>query len=312
MNKLLILLMIFSGAVFGQSDSLFFYYKTLNDTEERLLEYRDSDNDLKLKIQQLALVNASRQKYKAPPVQLDILASRAANKMCKEAALNNFTGHYNMAGEKPYHRYAFAGGKDHVSENASGYWNSGGINTSNANILSLMKEMHASFMDERAPNDGHKQNCIEAIHNYVGLGFYAQGIQFRYYEEFIDRYYTFVSVPDTVKARKEFTIKLKPQEGKYFYCLFAYYEKPLKPITPAAIQRQGSYTDYGSQMPISLWPEDMAKLRKGDTYEISLKFTKPGVYYLHIYQDSKEHVKAPRRSSSKGKLQASGVVIVVQ
>ena len=55
-------------------------------------------------------------------VKLDILASRVANKMCREAAENNFIGHWNLAGEKPYHRYAFAGGYDHVSENAFGEW----------------------------------------------------------------------------------------------------------------------------------------------------------------------------------------------
>ena len=45
---------------------------------------------------------------------LDILASRVANMQSREAAANRFSGHWNMRGEKPYHRYAFAGGVDHV------------------------------------------------------------------------------------------------------------------------------------------------------------------------------------------------------
>ena len=71
------------------------------------------------------VINASRKKFKAQPVKLDILASRVANKQCREAAENGYVSHWNLAGEKPYLRYAFAGGYDHISENAFGEWTSG-------------------------------------------------------------------------------------------------------------------------------------------------------------------------------------------
>jgi uncharacterized protein YkwD len=313
MNKLcLLFLILLSANSFAQRDSLFLHYKILNDKETRLAQYKDSDADLKLKLQQLLLVNESRNQHKAPEVQLDILASRVANKMCKEAAENNFNGHFDMAGEKPYHRYAFAGGKDHVSENASGYWTSGELASDSTSLLNLMKEMHTAFMDEKAPDDGHKKNCIEKTHNYVGLGFYSNSKQFRYYEEFIDRYYTFESVPDTVEVKKEVTLKIKPEQGKYFYCLFAFYEKGLQPMSVAALKRTSSYADYSNTMAEELWPTDLAKFRNGDVYEIKLKFKKKGIYYIHICEDANEYRKAPRRASSNGKLQASGIVIVVE
>jgi uncharacterized protein YkwD len=97
-------------------------YKKLNEREQRLIEFKDNDDALNLKIDQLAIINNSRKKHNAAPVELDILASRVANKMCKEAADNAYLGHWNMAGEEPYLRYAFAGGHDHVSENAYGEW----------------------------------------------------------------------------------------------------------------------------------------------------------------------------------------------
>ncbi|MCX6180836.1 MAG: CAP domain-containing protein [Bacteroidetes bacterium] len=306
------LILLFPKSIAAQGDSLFLHYKKLNDSETRLPEFKDSDSHLKLKLQQLQVINQSRQKFKVANVQLDILASRAANKMSKEAAENNFNGHFNQAGEKPYHRYAFAGGKDHVSENAAGYWTTGQLDADDATVSRLMKEMHGEFMAEKSPNDGHKKNCIEKIHNYVGIGFYLVNGQFRYYEEFVDRYYTFISVLDTIKAKKEFILKLKPQQGQYFYCLFAYYEKALKPMSAAAINRTSSYADFTSNMALDLWPADLAKFRKGEQYEIKLKFTKPGIYYIQICQDGKEYTKAPRRAASNGKLQASGIVIVVE
>src|ERR1035437_5443281 len=60
-------------------------YRRLNELEQRLIEFKDNDESLKLKIAQLDVINKSRKKYNALPVQLDILASRVANKMCKEA-----------------------------------------------------------------------------------------------------------------------------------------------------------------------------------------------------------------------------------
>jgi hypothetical protein len=68
----------------------FEYYHNLNETEKRLIDFKDNDEALKLKITQLELINKSRKKNNASPVMLDILASRVANKMCREAAENEY------------------------------------------------------------------------------------------------------------------------------------------------------------------------------------------------------------------------------
>ena len=137
-------------------------------------------------ITQVAYINKSRKRYKAQQVKLDILASRVANRMCREACENNFRGHWNMRGEKPYHRYALAGGLDHVAENASAKWSSREFDKNLAIYADFMKQAHDRFMAEKAPRDGHKRNCIRKQHNFVGLGTYLYKNQFRYYEEFID------------------------------------------------------------------------------------------------------------------------------
>jgi len=130
---------------------IFKKYKALNDQEKKLLEYKDSDEMLRAKLIQLNLINQSRKKYNAPPVALDILASRVANKMSKEAAENDFRGHWNLRGEKPYHRYAFAGGFDHVSENAAARWTEGTFDQTIETHQKFMRDLHLNFMNEKKP-----------------------------------------------------------------------------------------------------------------------------------------------------------------
>src|SRR5674476_1540074 len=209
----------------------FEYYRKLNENEKRLIEFKDNDEALKLKIDQLDVINKSRRKNNASPVKLDILASRVANKMCKEAAENDYIGHWNMAGEEPYLRYAFAGGYDHISENAYGEWSSDNYTLSPSVVSSMMNTGHNKFMSERAPNDGHKQNIIDKSHNFTGIGFYLAGNQFRYYEEFIDRYLEFENIPAEVKAGDQCSITVQTKGQCYLYYMVIYRENWPRPLT---------------------------------------------------------------------------------
>jgi len=299
-------------AIVAQDDSSFLKYKTLNDSEYRLLDYKDSDADLLLKIKQLEFINRSRRQYKVSPVQLDILACRLANQNSKEAALYKYLGHYNLAGAKPYHRYAAIGGKDHMTENTAGYWSSDQIPKDSAATLRKIAEMHRSFMTELPPNDGHKKTCIDPAHNFVGIGFFNSGHDFRYYEEYIDRYLVFVNAPDTVSIGEEFKLLVKPAAKQYLYAMLVYWEKTPKPMTAAAISKIKTYADFSPNIENELWTNEMAQFRKSEVYEIPLRFAKAGMYYVHLYQDNKEYLQAPKRASTKDKLQASGLVIVVR
>lgn len=290
-------------------DDLDIYLK-MNDKEQRLIEFKDDESLLKLKLTQLDLINESRKKHNAPPVKLDILASRVANKMSREAAENNFVGHWNMAGEKPYMRYAFAGGHDHVSENAFGEWSSADYNSSESSLGSLMKSGHRSFMSERAPNDGHKQNIIDKSHNFVGIGCYISGKQFRYYEEFINRYFEFENIPSEVAVNESFNISLKTGGQGYIYFLIIYREKLPKPLTPAQINSRGSYEDFTDEEYLTIPAWDLSRYRNGTLYQIPLKFSKDGLYYIQIYTDKKQITK-PGSISTKGKTPYSGIVIRV-
>jgi uncharacterized protein YkwD len=292
------------------SEDEFEEYSQLNKNERRLSEFRDNDEALRLKLIQLKVINNSRKRFKADPVKLDILASRVANKMCRNAAENNYIGHWNIEGEKPYHRYAAAGGYDHITENAFGEWSSDNYEVSASAISSKMKSGHKSFMDEKAPYDGHKQTIIEKSHNFVGIGFFLSGKQFRYYEEFIDRYLIFENIPGEVKPGEPCSITVKTDGKKFLYYLIIYREKFPRSLTPSQISKKGSYEDYSDEEYLKIFAWDLARYKTGSTYKIPLSFAKEGLYYIQIYSDKNEIIK-PSSLTTKGKTAESGIVIRV-
>ena len=288
-------------------------YKKQNDQEERLKKFKDSDEMLKLKLQQLEIINKSRERFKGKPVKLDILASRVANMQCKEAAEGGFKGHWNMRGEKPYHRYAFAGGKDHITENAAATWIKGGsFDGKPETHAKLMADLHSEFMAEKAPRDGHKRTIIQKDHTHVGIGCYMNLAQFRYYEEFVDRYAVIGNTPEKVRPNEEFTITVKPDNGLFLYYGVAFYEKVPRAMSRSVINKKSSYPDYTEMSSVKYAPWDLAKYRDASgTYFIPWSFSKKGLYYIKLLVDDKD----PSRLMSyntEGKTVATGIVVIVE
>lgn len=286
-------------------------YKALNDAEPRLSDYKDNDDLLLLKLVQVEKINAYREKFKVQPLQLDIFASRVANKMAKESASHGYISHWNMAGEKPYHRYAFAGGYDHISENAYVRQSSGPVSQSLSTTAELMEYGLDNFMSEKAPYDGHKQNIIAPAHNHVGLGVHTTGNQFSYYEEYIDRYLSFHAVPAVVKPKEDFSISLSTAPGQYLHFLSVYYEPFPKAMTPAQLNRTNSYPDFTDTRVENRPPWELSEGREGRKYNIPFRFDKPGLYYLKIYISDKD-ITEPQAVGTQGYDQASGIVVRVE
>lgn len=285
-------------------------YQKLNESEQGLVEFKDNDEALKLKVLQLDIINKSRRHNNASPVKLDILASRVANKMCREAAENDYIGHWNMAGEEPYLRYAFAGGYDHVTENAYGEKSSENYTGSLSGIGSMMKTGHGRFMAERAPNDGHRKNIIDKSHNYVGIGFYLAGKQFRYYEEFIDRYFEFEKIPSEVRVGDPCDITIKTNGQNFLSYVIIFRQNWPLPMKPVQISKRGHYNDYTDEVYKEMVAWDLSRYRNGTLYKIPLIFSKEGLYYIQIFSDKKEMTK-PASFNTKGKTPESGIVIKV-
>jgi hypothetical protein len=316
LNHLLLFLLLCSPSVFsqgkaGSSHEDISYYRELNNRELRLIEYKDNDEALRIKLVQVDLINKSRKKYRVPPVKLDILASRVANKNCREAAENGFISHWNLKGEKPYHRYAFAGGHDHVSENVYGEWTTGSYETTFAASARIMEEGHKSFMAEKSPRDGHKKNIINKMHNYVGIGFYNSGNQFRYNEEFIDRYFEFEEIPSRLMVNETGYLTIRTDGTSFLYFLIVYRENFPAPMTLAQLKKTGSYEDYSKEEYLKMAAWELAGRRDGSVYKIPVKFNREGLYYIHIYLDKKEITK-PTSLNTRGKTEGSGIIILVE
>jgi len=315
MRKMSIITILFAISILAFSqespNSDLDYYRQLNNKEQRLSEYRDDDESLMLKLKQLAVINSSRKRYKAPPVKLDILASRVANMMCREAAENKFVSHWNLAGEKPYHRYAFAGGYDHVSENAFGEWTNGEYDISSSTILDKMRLGHEGFMKEKAPYDGHKKNIIDKAHSWVGIGFYINSGHFRYYEEFINRYLTFANIPSQLKPDEQAIINVDTGGSGYLYFISIYRDDFPKSLKQSQMTKTGNYNDYGEETYKNIPAWDLYRYREGTSYAIPLRFSKEGLYYIQIFTDNKE-ITGSGAISTKGKSPVSGIVISVR
>jgi len=284
-------------------------YRRLNAEETRYAEWKDSDRMLALKLNQLAYVNKSRAAFHASPVILDILASRVANRMCREAGENGFSGHWNMRGEKPYQRWAFAGGMDHVSENAAARWSSASLEANDGDYVQYMNASHDSFMAEKAPNDGHKQTVIRKEHTGVGLGAAVVGKQFRYYEEYLDRYLAFGPVPSEPRTG-DLTIKVKPLDAKkVVYAVVVYYEPLPAAMSVQQINAKSSYPDFTDQTVQDLWPWELKKGADG-FWDVPLKLARTGSYYVQVYLDDKPFTGGS--AGTEGKIQGSGLVLLVR
>lgn len=304
-------LAIFSQSPGSSQKGDFAGYRSLNEQETRLADYKDSDEALSMKLVQLAVINESRKKHGADPVKLDILASRVANKQCREAAEAGYVSHWNLAGEKPYHRYAFAGGLDHVSENAYGEWTDGEFEKSNKVIAEMMKAGHERFMKEKAPYDGHKKNIINKAHNYIGIGFYMTSGHFSYYEEFINRALEFTNIPVTMKINEAGSITVDTKGKSYLYYVMIYRENFPQPRKISQLKNTGSYEDYTNELYKQIPAWDLAKYKSDFVYTIPVRFTKEGLYYIHIYTDKKENT-GQKTLSTKGRPPVSGIVISVR
>ena len=296
--KLFTIGLFFVFLVSGQGKD-YSYYQKLNNQEERLADFNDSDSVLMVKLEQLAVINKSRAKFKVQTLELDILASRVANKQAMEAAENRYLSHWNMKGQLPFERYAEAGGEDHVIENAYSSWgNDFDDKTELIAAKELMEEGHGEFMAERYPNDGHKKAAIEPEHNFIGIGYHISGDYFAYYEEYIDRYLLNAKLKkDGDQYHVEFTVP----DGYELYYFAIEYLKPAKKRTAQQLDRTGSYLDGGQSDFMTKWPNDPSI----KTYNVNFKPSKKGIYYVKI-RIKKSNA---RRSKEKVPFGASGWVV---
>jgi hypothetical protein len=95
------------------------------------------------------------------------------------------------------------------------------------------------------------------------------------------------------------------------YFVIIYYEKYPQPLTPAQINRKGSYEDFSRDVYQKIYPWELSRFRHGSSYKIPLTFSKEGLYYIQAYYDKKEFT-SPVSFNTEGRTPFSGIVIRVK
>lgn len=152
----------------------------------------------------LELVNRDRKQAGLSPVVLDATASKAGARHARDMAAKGFTGHLGSGGSTPEQRYSESGGTDFVQENAACLFDT--VERKLAENPRFdpheLARLHRMFMAEVPPNDGHRRNILNPLHNRLGVGVAepADVPQPCLSQEFVDDYGDYAPLPREAKA----------------------------------------------------------------------------------------------------------------
>jgi hypothetical protein len=158
-------------------------------------------------------VNIERAEAGLTSLQLDGLACAVAQKHATEMARNNFLSHWGLDGQKPYHRYSFAGGVEAIQENEAA------INTSTPiasdEVPIHLMSLHRSMHDEAPPDDGHRKAILNPINTHVGFGVADYGFCVRLCELYLARYVAIDPYAVTASPRDKFVFSGRLLQPNY-------------------------------------------------------------------------------------------------
>jgi uncharacterized protein YkwD len=164
----------------------------------------------------LDLVNRDRSTAGLAPVELDEgPATRAGQNHAEDMAAHGYLGHWGSDGSVPEQRFTEAGGVDMVLENASCFTDERPrtLDPDPRIDPSDVERTEAMFFHERPPNDGHRRNILNPIHNKLGVGI-AQPVATTseipvpcFAQEFVDAYGTYAPLPRALRATSALRIQ---------------------------------------------------------------------------------------------------------
>ena len=201
--------------------------------------YPEREQDAKAAL--LARINADRAAAGLPAVAVDLVAAKAGDAFCLDAARTDVMGHWDLAGRAPYDRYADAGGVDWNGENFSGTSRRGGAFLE-GELVGLLLEAHGRMMAEKPPHDGHRRTILDPLWTHVGIGVALRGGEFRMTEEFTRHVATWVEAPASrVRAGRAAPVNVQLPKGWTLAAVEVAHERFPRPLTPKEIRRRGAY-----------------------------------------------------------------------
>lgn len=245
----------------------------------------------------LKLINHDRATVWAPPVVLNETANAAGQEHSDEMAVNGYVGHWGLDGRKPDQRYTEAGGRDADSENTIGDLDGPKLPLASSPTFPMARldEFEGDFFGEKPPNDAHRVNIVDPLHEYVGIGLSVAGqgenARISCVQEFIDHYGDYSEIPHAIKRGEKFTLAGKLVKGTHLQAIDIRWEEFPKPMTADDINKTYSYGE-PDDITVAYFPGD-------DQHQITVKSVdgceefsadlstqnnwKPGLYYILVW-----------------------------
>ena len=245
------------------------------------------------KAELVKVINEERKAHGAPPLAYDLLGAKVGDLFCEDAARNRTSGHWDLSGRAPYLRWALAGGYDHHGQNFAAE-SRGGYDFTEPPAV-LLKKMHAAFMAEEPPNDGHRKTVLDPIWTHVGIGYAVVGREMRMTEEYSRRVLEWVELPSgPLPAGKKATIAFRLPKGWSVGGVEIAWEAVPRPLSREEIAARSSYgLPAGGTMlrpyppPGSTWTtgeKGSFRASMGGRVEVAFPLERgPGHYYAIVY-----------------------------
>lgn len=169
----------------------------------------------------LELVNFDRQSEGLAPVELQDVATRAAQRHVEDMVKNGFSAHWGSDGSVPEQRYTEAGGDQLVQENVTCFVDGKKREVEPSPRFSA-GELEAAehvYMAEKPPNDGHRKNILIPTHNRLGVGLAkARGVKgvVCVAQEFVDEYGAYDPLPKTTRVGARIVVAGRIEEPATF------------------------------------------------------------------------------------------------
>ncbi len=140
----------------------------------------------------LQLINQDRATTGAKPVALDY--NRAAQQHADSMLYYGYFSHWDTQGYKPYMRYSLLGGTGGDAENIAWQLDSRGPFTTTSGVEKSINfsEFNMMYHDNDSIgcfcNNGHRDNILNPLHNFVSIGIAYNGTSVYFDEEFENNY----------------------------------------------------------------------------------------------------------------------------
>ena len=189
----------------------------------------------------LARINADRAAAGVDPLAYDLVAAKAGDAFCLDAAKTGVMGHFDLSGRAPYDRFADAGGVDWNGENFSGTTRRGEPFRPDE-LVGILLDAHHRMMAEKAPNDGHRRTILDLGWTHVGIGVALEGGEFRMTEEFTRHAMEWIELPaGPVREGRSAPFAARLPTGWNLAALEIAYEPFPRKMAAKEIRRRASY-----------------------------------------------------------------------